>query len=151
MIVPAFAGLGAPHWRPDARGTITGLTRGTTRAHLARATLEGIALQNVDILRAMERDCGNSLGLLKVDGGAAANNFLMQFQSDVLGVTIVRPKLLDTTAVGAALLAGLGCGMWPSITAIKKTLRVDCTFEPTMSPKTVDGYLDRWQRAVGIA
>lgn len=151
MIVPAFAGLGAPHWRPDARGTITGLTRGTTRAHLARATLEGIALQNVDILRAMERDCGNSLGLLKVDGGAAANNFLMQFQSDVLGVTIVRPKLLDTTAVGAALLAGLGCGMWPSITAIKKTLRADCTFEPTMSPKTVDGYLDRWQRAVGIA
>ena len=80
-----------------------------------------------------------------------SNNFLMQFQSDVLGVTIVRPKLLDTTAVGAALLAGLGCGMWPSITAIKTALRADCTFEPTMSPKTVDGYLDRWQRAVGIA
>ncbi|HEY0482840.1 MAG TPA: glycerol kinase GlpK, partial [Kofleriaceae bacterium] len=112
IVVPAFAGLGAPHWRPDARGSITGLTRGSTRAHLARATLEGIALQNVDILRAMERDAGHPLTVLKVDGGASANDLLMQFQSDVLGVEISRPELVETTALGAAFLAGLGTGVW---------------------------------------
>ena len=112
IVVPAFAGLGAPHWRPEARGSITGLTRGTTRAHIARATLEGIALQNVDILRAMERDAGRPLTTLKVDGGAAANDLLMQFQSDVLGVEIARPELVETTALGAAFLAGLGTGVW---------------------------------------
>lgn len=148
VVVPAFAGLGAPHWRPNARGTITGLTRGTTRAHIARATLEGIALQNVDILRAMERDSERSLGTLKVDGGAAANNLLMQFQSDVLGVTITRPQLLETTAVGAALLAGLGCGLWSSKTAIEKTLREDCSFQPTMSNEAVQEHLTRWNLAV---
>src|SRR5690606_9275677 len=108
IVVPAFAGLGAPHWRPEARAAITGITRGTTKAHLARATLEGIALQNVDILRAMERDSGRTLTTLKVDGGAAANDLLMQFQSDVLGCEIARPEILDTTALGAAFLAGLG-------------------------------------------
>jgi glycerol kinase len=149
--VPAFAGLGAPHWRPNARGTITGLTRGTTRAHLARATLEGIALQNVDILRAMERDSKRSLGVLKVDGGAAANNLLMQFQSDVLGVAITRPQLLETTAVGAALLAGLGCGLWSSKTAIEKTLREDRSFQPSMEQSAVDEHLARWHNAVGNA
>ena len=148
MVVPAFAGLGAPHWRPNARGKITGLTRGTTRAHIARATLEGIALQNVDILRAMEQDSKRSLGALKVDGGAAANNLLMQFQSDVLGVTITRPKLLETTAVGAALLAGLGCGLWSSKNAIEKTLREDRVFQPNMEHEAVKGHLARWNAAV---
>jgi len=148
VVVPAFAGLGAPHWRPDARGSITGLTRGTTRAHIARATLEGIALQNVDILRAMERDSGKSLGVLKVDGGAAANNLLMQFQSDVLGVKISRPHHLETTAIGAALLAGLGCGLWPSQATITKTLREERAFEPTMPDQLVTEHLTRWHQAL---
>jgi glycerol kinase len=113
VVVPAFAGLGAPHWRPHARGLISGLTRGTTKAHLARAVLEGIALQNVDILRAMEHDAGQPLRELKVDGGAAANDLLMQFQADVLGVRIRRPQQLESTAFGAAFLAGLGVGLWP--------------------------------------
>ena len=148
VVVPAFAGLGAPHWRPEARGVITGLTRGTTRAHLARATLEGIALQNVDILRAMERDSGRSLGTLKVDGGAAANNLLMQFQSDVLGVTIARPRLLESTAVGAALLAGLGCGLWPNKTELARSISVERTFAPSMANEQVLAHLDRWAKAV---
>ncbi|MFT4841349.1 MAG: glycerol kinase [Planctomycetota bacterium] len=148
VVVPAFAGLGAPHWRPNARGTITGLTRGTTRAHLARATLEGIALQNVDILRAMERDSERSLSVLKVDGGAAANNLLMQFQSDVLGVAITRPQILETTAVGAALLAGLGCGLWSSKIAIEKALPEDRSFQPSMSNEAVQEHLARWNLAV---
>lgn len=151
VVVPAFTGLGAPHWRPNARGTITGLTRGTTRAHIARATLEGIALQNVDILRAMEQDSKRPLGVLKVDGGAAANNLMMQFQSDVLGVTITRPQLLETTAVGAALLAGLGCGLWSSKAAIGKTLREDRSFAPSMKQSAVNEHLARWTHAVGNA
>ena len=151
VVVPAFTGLGAPHWRPDARGTITGLTRGTTRAHLARATLEGIALQNVDILRAMEKDAGHALGTLKVDGGAAANDLMMQFQSDVLGVPIRRPQLLETTALGAAFLAGLGCGLWPDKQAITKTWREDRAFAPQMAGDEVDAHLARWREAVGKA
>jgi glycerol kinase len=148
VVVPAFAGLGAPHWRPKARGIITGLTRGTTRAHIARATLEGIALQNVDILRAMERDAGKPLAILKVDGGAAANDLLMQFQCDVLRVPIVRPKLLETTALGAAFLAGLGCGLWPSKGAIEATWREDRRFEPSMPDDEVEAHLQRWAAAV---
>ncbi len=148
VVVPAFAGLGAPHWRPNARGSITGLTRGTTRAHIARATLEGIALQNVDVLRAMEGDSGRSLAILKVDGGAAANNLLMQFQCDVLGVAISRPELLETTAIGAALLAGLGCGLWPSKAAIAKTLPEERAFRPTMTPELVQDHLARWAKAI---
>lgn len=148
VVVPAFVGLGAPHWRPNARGSITGLTRGTTRAHIARATLEGIALQNVDILRAMEGDSGRSLAILKVDGGAAANNLLMQFQCDVLGVAISRPELLETTAIGAALLAGLGCGLWPSKAAIAKTLPEERAFRPTMTPELVQDHLARWAKAI---
>ena len=112
IAVPAFTGLGAPHWRPEARGLITGLSRGTTRAHLARAVLEGIALQNFDILKAMESDSGRALAALKVDGGAAANDLLMQFQADVLGVNCVRPEVLETTALGAAALAGLAVGVF---------------------------------------
>lgn len=151
VVVPAFAGLGAPHWRPEARGLITGLTRGTTRAHLARATLEGIALQNVDILRAMEHDSGRSLTVLQVDGGAAANNLLMQFQSDVLGVTIHRPRILETTAIGAALLAGLGCGLWPSKQSIVKAAQPERTFQPIMAQQQVQDHLARWQAAISKA
>ena len=151
VVVPAFAGLGAPHWRPDARGTITGLTRGTTRAHLARATLEGIALQNVDILRAMEQDAGQRLPTLKVDGGAAANDLLMQFQSDVLGVPISRPKLLETTALGAAMLAGLGAGVWPSRAELRSTWNEDRRFAPEMAAPRVEAHLARWRAAVAKA
>jgi glycerol kinase len=148
IVVPAFAGLGAPHWRPEARAAITGLTRGTTRGHLARATLEGIALQNVDILRAMERDAGRSLTVLKVDGGASANDLLMQFQSDVLGVEISRPELVETTALGAAFLAGLGAGVWKDQAQVQQTWREQKRFQPTAERGRVAEHLARWDVAV---
>jgi glycerol kinase len=151
IVVPAFAGLGAPHWRPDARGAITGLTRGTTRAHIARATLEGIALQNVDILRAMQRDAGRALTVLKVDGGASANDLLMQFQSDVLGVEIARPELVETTALGAAFLAGLGTGVWKDQAQMKQTWREQKRFKPTEDRARVNEHLARWDTAVAKA
>ena len=151
VVVPALAGLGAPHWRPDARGVITGLTRGTTKAHLARAALEGIALQNVDILRAMEQDAGTPLRELKVDGGAAANDLLMQFQADVLGVRIRRPQELESTSFGAAFLAGLGVGLWPSKDAIAAVWREQRAFAPTMAPELVAAHRQRWAAAVGRA
>jgi glycerol kinase len=151
IVVPAFAGLGAPHWRPDARGAITGLTRGTTRAHIARATLEGIALQNVDILRAMERDAGRALTVVKVDGGASANDLLMQFQSDVLGVEIARPELVETTALGAAFLAGLGTGVWKDQAQMKQTWREQKRFKPTGDRARVTEHLARWDAAVAKA
>jgi glycerol kinase len=151
VVVPAFTGLGAPHWRPEARGVITGLTRGTTRAHIARATLEGIALQNVDILRAMERDSGKALRVLKVDGGAAANDLLMQFQSDVLGVEISRPEMLETTAMGAAFLAGLGAGVWTSKDAITQVWREQRRFKPTTDRAAVAAHLARWTESVAKA
>jgi glycerol kinase len=151
IVVPAFAGLGAPHWRPEARGTITGLTRGTTRAHLARATLEGIALQNVDILRAMERDSGRAPTTLKVDGGAAANDLLMQFQSDVLGVEIARPALVETTALGAAFLAGLGTGVWRDQDQVRQTWREERRFRPTADRRAIEAHLARWDAAVAKA
>ena len=151
IVVPAFAGLGAPHWRPTARGAITGLTRGTTRAHIARATLEGIALQNVDILRAMERDSGRRLTALKVDGGAAANDLLMQFQSDVLGVEISRPELVETTALGAAFLAGLGVGVWRDKAQIRATWREQKRFKPSADRARVAEHLARWDAAVAKA
>jgi glycerol kinase len=148
ILVPAFAGLGAPHWRPEARASITGMTRGTTSAHIARACLEGIALQNYDILKAMESDSGRSLSVLKVDGGASANNLLMQFQADVLGVAISRPEILETTALGAAFLAGLGTGVWSSKADITATWRESQRFEPTDDRGAVDGHLARWDEAV---
>jgi glycerol kinase len=151
VVVPAFTGLGAPHWRPQARGVITGLTRGTTRAHIARATLEGIALQNVDILRAMERDSGKALRVLKVDGGAAANDLLMQFQSDVLGVEISRPEMLETTAMGAAFLAGLGAGVWTSKDGIMAIGREQRRFRPTTDRAAVVAHLARWTESVAKA
>jgi len=151
IVVPAFAGLGAPHWRPEARGTISGLTRGTTRAHIARATLEGIALQNVDILRAMERDAGRALTTLKVDGGASANDLLMQFQSDVLGVQISRPDVVETTALGALFLAGLGTGVWKDQDEVRKTWREQKRFIPTTDRARVNEHLARWDIAVAKA
>jgi glycerol kinase len=151
IVVPAFAGLGAPHWRPEARGTISGLTRGTTRAHIARATLEGIALQNVDILRAMERDSGRELTMLKVDGGASANDLLMQFQSDVLGVQISRPDVVETTALGALFLAGLGTGVWKDQDEVRKTWREQKRFVPTSDRARVNEHLARWDAAVAKA
>jgi len=151
VFVPALAGLGAPHWRAEARGVISGLDRGVTRGHLARATLEGIALQNTDVLRAMESDSGVALSALKVDGGAAANNLLMQFQADVLGVPIVRPQMLETTALGAGLLAGLATGVWSDKDEAKAVWRADRTFIPTMSTADRSEHLERWAAAVGRA
>ena len=139
--VPALTGLGAPHWRAGARGIIAGLDRGVTRGHIARATLEGIALQNTDVLRAMEADSGVSLSALKVDGGAAANNLLMQFQADVLGVPIVRPQMLETTALGAGLLAGLATGVWSNKEEARQVWRADRTFAPTMDDEARAGHL----------
>ncbi len=151
VFVPALAGLGAPHWRPDARGVLSGLTRGTTRAHVARAVLEGVALQITDILGAMSADAGQPLAELRVDGGAARNDLLMQFQADVLGVPCVRPTHLETTAMGAAYLAGLGVGFWASPDAVRAAWAEDRTFVPRMDPSAVRVRLDEWARAVAKA
>lgn len=149
--VPALAGLGAPHWRPDARGALTGLTRGTTRAHIARAVLEGVALQITEILSAMSQDAGRPLSELRVDGGAARNDLLMQFQADVLGVRCVRPTNLETTALGAAYLAGLGVGFWASPDAVRAAWAEDRTFTPAMPQDQVAERLRVWSDAVAKA
>jgi len=149
--VPALTGLGAPHWDPDARGLISGLTRGASAAHLARATLEAMALQNVDILRAMERDLGRRLGELKVDGGAAANNLLLQLQADYLGRSIVRPKVIETTVAGACFLAGLGVGIWRDTDALAKVWRADQTFPSRMGASPRRKRLASWQQAINRA
>jgi glycerol kinase len=151
VAVPALAGLGAPHWRPDARGIITGITRGTTRAHLARAVLEGIALQIADLLGAMQKDAGLNLRTLKVDGGASANDLMMQFQADVLGAEIVRPKLVETTALGAALLAGLAVQVWKGPDEARRAWSEDRRFTPQMPKAAVDAHLARWKVAVAKA
>lgn len=151
VFVPALAGLGAPHWRPDARGLVTGITGGTTKAHLARAVLDGIALQISDILRAMAADAGTPLTELKVDGGAARNNLLMQFQADVLGVTCVRPTVLETTALGAAFLAGLGAGLWASTDAIREAWAEDRRFDADMADDDRAAHLAAWAAAVDKA
>ncbi len=148
VVVPALAGLGAPHWRPDARGLISGLTRGTTKAHLARAVLEGIALQIVDLLGAMQKDAGMPLRVLKVDGGAAANDLLMQYQADLLGTEIVRPKLVETTALGAALLAGLAVQVWKTKDEAKRAWTEDRRFTPSLDKAVVADHLARWNKAV---
>lgn len=147
--VPALSGLGAPYWDPDARGTITGLTRGTTAAHLARATLEGIAFSVADLARAMEADMGGRISRLRVDGGASENGLLMQFQSDVLDVAIDRPAMVDTTALGAAYLAGLAVGVFSDLTAVKKAHRVARSFTPEMSASDRETRLSGWHDAVG--
>ena len=147
-MVPAFVGLGAPYWRSDARGLVTGLTLGTQRGHLARAVLEGIALQNVAILRAMETDSGNRLKALKVDGGACANDLLMQMQADFLGCNIVRPQMVETTALGAACLAGLGAGIWRTTAEVADAWQEERTFAPEMGQEQRAAVMKRWQAAV---
>jgi len=147
-LVPAFAGLGAPHWDPYARGTIVGLTRGVTDGHLARAALEGIAYQVADILEAMEADSGLETIQLRVDGGAAANDLLMQFQSDILDLPVVRPEVTETTALGAAYLAGLAVGYWDSRDALASQWTEDRTFQPTLDPEVVDDLRAGWRKAL---
>lgn len=150
-IVPAFAGLGAPYWNQHARGTIVGITRGTTQAHLARAALESIAFQTKDVLDAMESDSGISITELRVDGGATANNLLMQFQSDILHAKVVRPQIVETTALGAAYLAGLATGYWESQEAIARQWQADRTFAPGMTKDARALLTNGWKRAVGAA
>ena len=149
--VPAFTGLGAPHWDPYARGTLSGLTRGSTRAHIARAALEGIAYQVADVLRAMQADAAIPITELRVDGGAAANDLLMQFQADVLGVPVVRPSQLESTAQGAAYLAGLAVGYWQDEAELRALWKVDRIFEPAMDAGRREVLLDGWRRALGRA
>ncbi|PYV42773.1 MAG: hypothetical protein DMG09_01815, partial [Acidobacteria bacterium] len=146
--VPAFVGLGAPHWDPYARGTIVGLTRGSNRAHLARATLEAIAYQTRDVLESMKRDSGISLEVLGVDGGAAHNHLLCQFQSDILGVPVERPAVSETTALGAAYLAGLAAGFWQNTQEILKNHRVEQRYAPKMDAAGRERLYAGWVRAV---
>jgi len=150
-IVPAFAGLGAPHWNQHARGSMFGLTRGSTDAHIARAALESICYQTYDVLKAMEADSGISIAELRVDGGATANNLLMQFQSDILGVNVVRPTITETTALGAAYLAGLAVGYWKNMDDIKEQWQINKKFSPQMEKEQVQTLLHGWQRAVNAA
>ncbi len=149
--VPALAGLGAPHWKPDARGLFCGLDRGTTKGHLARAVLEGMALQVYDLTQAMRNDCGRDIPTFKVDGGATTNNLLMQFQADLLGVPVVRPKNIETTSFGAALLGGLGAGVWAGVDEIRRGWKAEKTFHPRMSSGERAVHLERWARAVARA
>jgi len=148
VLVPGHAGLGAPHWRPDARGLIRGITRGTSKAHLARAALEGIALQIADLFTAMAADLGRPVELLRVDGGAAANDLLMQIQADVLGVPLQRPTMLEATALGAISLAGLGVGLWPDTSALESAWKQDARFEPAGDPDAIAAMVGRWNEAV---
>ncbi|HEY7513918.1 MAG TPA: FGGY-family carbohydrate kinase, partial [Vicinamibacteria bacterium] len=148
FLVPAFAGLGAPHWDPYARGALVGLTRGTSAGHVARAALESIAYQVADLLDAMEADAGARLSELRVDGGAAGNGLLMQFQADLLGVPVARPLVTETTALGAAYLAGLAVGYWKSVDEIARQRRVDRVFEPKMPRERAQELRAGWRKAV---
>jgi glycerol kinase len=150
-LVPAFAGLGAPHWDQYARGTIVGLTRGSTKAHIARAALEGIVLQVMDVLKAMEADAGIKLKELRVDGGASANDLLMQLQADLLNVPVVRPKVAETTALGAAYLAGLAVGFWKNQADIARQWQVDKRFKPAMKTAARSKITKGWERALSRA
>lgn len=147
-LVPAHTGLGAPYWDPFARGALFGMTRGTTRAHIARAALEAIAFQSADVLQAMEKDAGQSLSELRVDGGAARNDLLMQFQADLLGVPVVRPQVTETTALGAAYLAGLAVGFWQDEAELTAMWRADRRFEPSMAEDRRSALFADWHRAV---
>jgi glycerol kinase len=146
--VPAFAGLGAPYWNQHARGTIVGLTRGTGAAHIARAAIESIAYQVNDVLQAMEKDTQISIAELRVDGGATVNDMLMQFQSDILQTKVTRPEITETTAIGAAYLAGLAIGFWSSLDALKKQWKVNRSFTPSMTEKERTALLGGWNIAV---
>lgn len=148
VFVPSLTGLGAPYWNPSATGMLTGLTRGTRRGHIARAVLEGIAFQCVDVLQAMQKDLGKTLSCVHVDGGAAANALLMQFQADVLGVQLKRPKYLETTALGAVFAAGLGAGVWTELKQIEQTWQQEREFTPAIEAKEREEHLARWRIAV---
>ena len=150
-LVSAFTGLGAPHWDMYARGAILGLTRGATRAHIARAALEGIAYQVADLVSTMEKDLGKPLSSLWVDGGASVSNFMMQFQADLLRCSIYRPKMVETTAAGAAYLAGLAVGLWDSQEEIAKNRSLEQVFAPKMPAEQAQQYLRQWHRAVARA
>jgi glycerol kinase len=151
VFVPALAGLGAPHWRPEARGLIRGIDRGTTAAHLARATLEGIALLIFDLAEAMRVEAGKPFPSFKVDGGASQNDLLMQLQADLLGVPLERPRLIETTAFGAAFLAGLAAGVWKDREEIRRSWKVGKRFEPRMKPAEREVHLARWKKALDAA
>lgn len=147
--VPALTGLAAPYWDQYARGTIVGITRGTTRAHIARAALDGIAFQTYDIAQAMAKDMEAPLTELKVDGGASRNNLLMQYQSNLLGIKVVRPKITETTALGAAYLAGLAVGFWKDIDEIKNQWQVERSFEPLADSEEIAAAKAGWADAIG--
>ena len=146
--MPSLTGLGAPYWDRYARGLIIGITRGTTAAHITRATLESICFQVYDVMHAMASDTGTDVVELKVDGGAVANDFLMQFQSDVLGVRVIRPQIQESTALGVAYLAGLAVGYWNDIDEIKEHQLLDNVFEPQMESIKVTRLIGNWNRAV---
>ena len=146
--VPAFVGLGAPYWNMSARGTLTGITRGTEREHIIRATLEAIAYQTKDVVSIMQQETGQKIGSLRVDGGACVNNLLMQFQADMLNAKIIRPEITETTAKGAAMLAGLAVGYWKSAAELKKTLRAERIFSPRMTNKKRTALYAGWHRAI---
>ena len=152
MVVPAFTGLGAPYWKPDARGSITGLSRGSTLAHIARASLESIAFQSAALLQAMSRDAVQTGGIavaeLRVDGGACVNNLLMQFQADLLGIPVIRPAVIETTALGAAYLAGLTTGVYRNTDELSALWQAERRFEPTMTPQRANELMARWEHAV---
>ena len=150
-LVPAFTGLGTPYWDPYARGAMLGLTRGTTQAHIARAALEAIALQSADVFAAMSQDAGVAIQELRVDGGASANDLLMQMQADFSGVPVVRPKVPETTALGTAYLAGLAVGFWSGLDEIASQWQVDRRFEPRISVDARAAKLARWHKAVARA
>jgi len=155
MFVPGFTGLGAPYWKPHARGAIVGLTRGSTVAHIARAALESIAFQSAALLQAMSRDAvaagGRPVAELRVDGGACVNDLLMQFQADLLGIPVVRPRVIETTALGAAYLAGLSCGLYRSVDELASHWQVERTFHPTMPRARADALMGEWAHAVAQA
>jgi glycerol kinase len=149
--VPAFAGLGSPHWNQHARGTLVGLTRGSTSAHIARAALDSIAYQTLEVVLAMQKDSGIKISELRVDGGATVNNLLMQFQSDLLQAKVVRPKITETTALGAAYLAGLAVGFWNGISDLKEQWQMDRIFSPRMESSAIQSDIRGWNRAVKAA
>jgi glycerol kinase len=151
VFVPALAGLGAPHWRPEARGVIRGIDRGTTAAHLARATLEGIAFLIFDLAESMRAEAGKPFPVFKVDGGASMNDLLLQFQADLLGVPVERPRMIETTALGAAFLAGLATGVWKDREEIRRAWRVGKRFEPKMKATEREAHLAKWKKAVQAA
>jgi glycerol kinase len=149
--VPAFTGLGAPYWKQHAKGLIYGITRGTTKAHIARAALESIAYQSHDVIKAMEKDIGTKVNYLRADGGASANSMLMQFQSDILGLTVERPDILETTALGAAYMAGLAIGFWESTEELISQWSIDRAFTPLMHSDKVSFLIENWHEAINKA